>query len=914
MTYSNSTTCPVCSPSTNLGALLRKKSRLLARPEFLALIEKRTPTLAKKIAPWLAREGTRIALELSSSIASNKVDLGVLLGKAAKKTPKQLVDKLDLSGWDALAGIITDDTYDVFRSAYEDGLDVYGQTDLGVTSQMDDRALQWAQQRSAELVGRKIDEDGNIIDNPDAKWSITNSTRDMLQRTISSAVKTGDSPRQLQQRIEDSVAFGDTRASAIARTELATAHIQGNKEGWTGAGVEQKRSALGSEHDIDDECDEAAEDGAIAMDELFSNGYDAPPYHPNCICDLLPVLVAEKMLKGAPIGNQNARKDKVTSKIKELQVDPNATAHTINPIEMVSASDEEEASRLESKYLDGELEASDVTIPIDDDLRSAQKTVETNRVIAIAGLDHLPMHGKPILVAHINGHDVIIDGNHRVVAAKLAGEKSIKVKYIDNENDKSYTNLSLLKDFTEADHPRNDHELDYPDADVEIRYEKAKAASNKSLTTLSLLKGNPNHDEKGRFAFGTSDPYVYHLSTSHDLQSFKLRGIKPSTGVQYAGPGVYMATTPKGTQYNTTLKEGTLFRIPKKALIEGNSIFHATNNPKGNIQYDEGTGEVRLTGGKSINPALLEVRTKDGWENILTIKTKKAHTALSLIKFTEGEHPRDDHGKFIPADLSNPEHVARMKQYNVTTGPTGYHDVMINTNPNAEKQFTMKDSKGRGQARYTAGHTADAKAEKFERERAFNEVAQKGIDGCLKTMADPNATQSQRDTAAATYLISQTGFRVGSDKDTGATKKAYGASNMLASHATVDGSKITFNFTGKKGVEQEHTIDNPTLAAYIKDRQDTGATRLFQTNENKVNAFFNKQVGNDFSIKDYRTWTGTTAALEHIATMPKPTTEKEYKTFRNQVGDYVAKKLGNTRTVALESYISPAAFYSWSLQ
>ena len=46
----------------------------------------------------------------------------------------------------------------------------------------------------------------------------------------------------------------------------------------------------------DDACDECvanAEQGAIGLEDEFLSGDDAPPAHPNCRCDVLPVLIEE---------------------------------------------------------------------------------------------------------------------------------------------------------------------------------------------------------------------------------------------------------------------------------------------------------------------------------------------------------------------------------------------------------------------------------------------------------------------------------------------------------------------------------------------------------------------------------------------------------------------------------------------
>ena len=43
--------------------------------------------------------------------------------------------------------------------------------------------------------------------------------------------------------------------------------------------------------------DANAEAGVVPLDGQFPSGADAPPDHPNCVCDVLPVLVDEKDLE-----------------------------------------------------------------------------------------------------------------------------------------------------------------------------------------------------------------------------------------------------------------------------------------------------------------------------------------------------------------------------------------------------------------------------------------------------------------------------------------------------------------------------------------------------------------------------------------------------------------------------------------
>jgi hypothetical protein len=157
------------------------------------------------------------------------------------------------------------------------------------TDFVDAGAVDYAKARGAELVGKRVLEDGSVVDNPNAAWSINDSTRDMLRSTVTQGVEEGWSADTLASEIEDATAFGEARAETIARTELAFAATAANRDVAHETGAVAKRSLLGSEHDDDvpdgDECDDAADADVIGIDEEFVPGYQNAPFHPKCVCD-----------------------------------------------------------------------------------------------------------------------------------------------------------------------------------------------------------------------------------------------------------------------------------------------------------------------------------------------------------------------------------------------------------------------------------------------------------------------------------------------------------------------------------------------------------------------------------------------------------------------------------------------------
>lgn len=163
--------------------------------------------------------------------------------------------------------------------------------DESITNQLNEYALDYAKDRSAEMVGKRL-VDGELVDNPDAQWVIDESTRDMLRADIAAAIESGQSNDDLASELSENYAFSDERAETIARTETAKADVAGNLNAYQESGqVEAKRWLAAP--DCCDEC-QALDGETVDLDEDFpDDGGDGPPLHPNCRCDVLPVLTEE---------------------------------------------------------------------------------------------------------------------------------------------------------------------------------------------------------------------------------------------------------------------------------------------------------------------------------------------------------------------------------------------------------------------------------------------------------------------------------------------------------------------------------------------------------------------------------------------------------------------------------------------
>jgi hypothetical protein len=163
-------------------------------------------------------------------------------------------------------------------------------------------------------------------------------------------------------------------------------------------------------------------------------------------------------------------------------------------------------------------------------------------------------------------------------------------------------------------------------------------------------------DRSSATAFGTTDPYVYHLTHSElPLSSFQQHGIKPSE-VGIDGPGVYLANTPEATQYYDDLKTGRLLRVDKVGLIER---FGRYPEQRDGVQYDDFTGEVTLSGDRAIPRDLIEVRQRDGtWR---------------ALEFNP-DQPRDDDGQWADGSSAAPDADHETLRLYTQTGGT-YREV-----------------------------------------------------------------------------------------------------------------------------------------------------------------------------------------------------------------------------------------------
>lgn len=288
------------SPNDTQGA----KEALAKAGKALRLINRDRPAvrrarkkLAGCIEKFLGVQASKIAAQLADALGLEKSSQG-----GPHKVSPQIADALqalDFAEWaDELPDLVRPVLVAIAVDGGFEGLKQLGIHDDDLEDLLRDKAETWAQDRAAEMVGMKW-VNGELVPNPNARWQITEGTRDMLRGVTEQALAEGWSAQELAKEIEASHPFSGSRAEMIARTEIAKADVAGTMEGYRVSGVVAGKRWLTAEDDmVSDECRECGEAGVIGIDDTFPTGEDAPPNHPNCRCAVLPVLDDE-----LPTGN-----------------------------------------------------------------------------------------------------------------------------------------------------------------------------------------------------------------------------------------------------------------------------------------------------------------------------------------------------------------------------------------------------------------------------------------------------------------------------------------------------------------------------------------------------------------------------------------------------------------------------------
>lgn len=245
--------------------------------------------------------------------------------------------------------------------------------------------------------------------------------------------------------------------------------------------------------------------------------------------------------------------------------------------------------------------------------------------------------------------------------------------------------------------------------------------------------------------------------------------------------------------------------------------------------------------------------------------------------------------------------------------PPAWTGVWICAQANGHLQATGRDARGRKQYRYHPTWRAVRDEAKYERMISFGQALpaiRREVDRALGLPGLPR----EKVLATIVYLLEATMMRVGNE-EYARTNKSFGLTTLRNRHVKVDGSDVQFSFRGKSGVYHKVKVHDRRLARIIRRSRDLPGQELFQyvdddgethsIDSSDVNDYLRTITGEEYTAKDFRTWSGTVLAALALQEFEKFDSEAQAKKNIVRAIESVAEKLGNTPSVCRKCYVHP---------
>lgn len=254
-----------------------------------------------------------------------------------------------------------------------------------------------------------------------------------------------------------------------------------------------------------------------------------------------------------------------------------------------------------------------------------------------------------------------------------------------------------------------------------------------------------------------------------------------------------------------------------------------------------------------------------------------------------------------------------IKRINGLVIPPAWENVWICALDNGHLQATGFDAKKRKQYRYHPLWSALRNHTKFYRMLQFGYALPEIRLHIEQDLALRNF-EKRKILALIVSLMQRTNIRIGNN----AYEKLYGSFGLTTlkdKHVKIKGQKMTFSFKGKKGIMHNIDLKSRRLSRLVQKCKDIPGKELFQfldEDDNRhsidsgmVNDYIKEISGEDFTAKDFRTWSGTVNALIAFKEIGYAESNTEYKRKVKEALEMVASHLGNTSTVCRKYYVHP---------
>src|SRR5215213_1802262 len=251
--------------------------------------------------------------------------------------------------------------------------------------------------------------------------------------------------------------------------------------------------------------------------------------------------------------------------------------------------------------------------------------------------------------------------------------------------------------------------------------------------------------------------------------------------------------------------------------------------------------------------------------------------------------------------------------------PPAWQDVWICPWANGHIQATGMDAAGRKQYLYHQDWRTRRDAEKFDEMLDFAKdlpALRRKVASDLEAADD---LTRERVLACAARLLDRGFFRIGTEEYT-VTNESYGLATIRKEHVTIEDGQMVFDYPAKSGKRRIQGVVDPLaieVVSALKRRRGGGPELLAykagrgwaDLRSDDINAYLKSATGDDFSAKDFRTWSATVlAALALAVSGPAHGSMTSRKRAITRAIKETSHYLGNTPAVCRASYIDPRIF------
>lgn len=270
------------------------------------------------------------------------------------------------------------------------------------------------------------------------------------------------------------------------------------------------------------------------------------------------------------------------------------------------------------------------------------------------------------------------------------------------------------------------------------------------------------------------------------------------------------------------------------------------------------------------------------------------------------------HYFFVSSDKPvSQKHLKRIHKLRI---PPAWIDVWISSDPDSTIQVIGTDTKGRKQYIYHEIHIKDAEKQKFLRLIDFIKHLPT-LDKHLEKDSNLPVYSKNRVIVTMLYIVKKLHMRVGKEHYA-RTNKSYGISSLKKKHVHFDGHITRFRFKGKSNQRLSYSLHDKDIKRHIEILLKLEGDKLFQyidennyirkVSDTDLNLYIKENMGEDFTIKDFRTYAANLYFIETLLKETRKRTPKNLKIIKKNLKISflkTAKHLKHTKSISKKSYV-----------